>query len=394
MRRTVGLLVGLCALVAISGVAVAGDPGPAVQGRVARPASTPERIGTVEQVSRALERRGRLGGGPREMTFHHPGASYVKVHFSRLFLLPGDRVTVADPSRRESYTYPLNELDDGWATSVTGDTAVVTLEPGGLDPLGLRNRLAGLGITVDKVARGFTAAEMDRAPGRRGREESVCGTDDKRDAVCYKSENPVAYQKSRAVARMLINGVELCTAWRVGPYNRMFTNHHCAGSDYEIRHSELWFNYECATCGGFEVLRATKVRGDRLLAADSTLDFSLFSVRDFQTVTKFGYLEIDPRQPARGEQMYIAQHPGGRPTMLAMNDPGERGGNCAVDDPAYHGYAEATDVSYYCDTEGGSSGSPVLTRDTHRVIALHHFGGCPNSGVRMDLIYQRVAGLL
>jgi V8-like Glu-specific endopeptidase len=77
-----------------------------------------------------------------------------------------------------------------------------------------------------------------------------------------------------------------------------------------------------------------------------------------------------------------------------MADPGEASGNCAVDDPSYNGYDLHTDVSYHCDTEGGSSGSPVISRETNRVIALHHFGGCPNSGVRIDLIYRQVSGLL
>jgi V8-like Glu-specific endopeptidase len=65
-----------------------------------------------------------------------------------------------------------------------------------------------------------------------------------------------------------------------------------------------------------------------------------------------------------------------------------------VSDPSYNGYASNTDVSYYCDTDGGSSGSPVISRRTNEVIALHHFGGCPNSGVRVDLIYRQVQGLL
>ena len=63
-------------------------------------------------------------------------------------------------------------------------------------------------------------------------------------------------------------------------------------------------------------------------------------------------------------------------------------------DPLYDGYAKDTDVSYYCDTAGGSSGSPVISRKTDKVIALHHFGGCPNSGVRIDLIYSKIKSLL
>ena len=31
---------------------------------------------------------------------------------------------------------------------------------------------------------------------------------------------------------------------------------------------------------------------------------------------------------------------------------------------------------------------------TNSVIALHHFGGCPNSGVRFDEIYAEVRDLL
>jgi lysyl endopeptidase len=405
MRRTVALLAGLVTLLALAGAAVARDlPHQskltllrAQQPQADEPA--PERAGTVEESTDRLERRGKLVNGRRTMTFTHAGASYIKVHFSRLLLLPGDRVTVSDPGRRESYSYRSGDLGaDAWAMSVTGDTAVVTLEHGGVDPLGLRSALASLGVTVDRFARGFTAAEMDaaRAPKsiavHNGREESICGTsDDKRDAVCYKSSDPVAYQRSKAVARLLINGVELCTAWRAGPNNRMFTNNHCISSQGDVSRSEIWFNYECARCGGFAVLPTTKVWGDRLLAHDSTLDYALFTVRNFSAISDFGFLWLDLSKVSAGQEVYIPQHPRGLPTMISKRDPGERWGNCAVADPQYDGYAAHTDVSYYCDTEGGSSGSPVLSRATNQVVALHHFGGCPNSGVRIDLIYAQLA---
>src|SRR5205823_3604551 len=155
-----------------------------------------------------------------------------------------------------------------WAMSVDGDTAVVTFFAGTPDPLALRQRLAGLGVGIDKVARGFTPAELasraaadrgaQRSAARRlaaseGRPESICGGyDDKRDAVCYRSSDPVAYNRSKAVARLLIGGTELCSGWRVGPDNRMFTNHHCFTDTGTAQDTEVWFNYECAQCGGFD----------------------------------------------------------------------------------------------------------------------------------------------
>jgi hypothetical protein len=36
----------------------------------------------------------------------------------------------------------------------------------------------------------------------------------------------------------------------------------------------------------------------------------------------------------------------------------------------------------------------VLSAASQKVVALHHFGGCPNSGVRMDLIHRQIGTLL
>jgi hypothetical protein len=36
----------------------------------------------------------------------------------------------------------------------------------------------------------------------------------------------------------------------------------------------------------------------------------------------------------------------------------------------------------------------VLSRVTNRVVGLHHFGGCPNSGVRADLILAKIKNLI
>src|ERR1700754_1714790 len=219
-----------------------------------------QKVGELLNVRRLLD---YLGGGPKYETFRYPGASYVNLHFGRMAMLPGDYLTVSNPSGTESYRYDapgvLNTGNvDKWAMSITGDTAVLEMHRGAPSPLS--SLLGTLGVGVDQVARGFGHTEQERqpegqltAPGRTGREESVCGSDTSTDAVCYRSADPVAYTKSKAIARLLINGTELCTGWRVGKQNRMLTNNHCFTTTGEAYDTEVWFNYQCAQCGGDDV---------------------------------------------------------------------------------------------------------------------------------------------
>jgi lysyl endopeptidase len=357
-----------------------------------------QRVGTLKKITKTVG----YARTTEKQTFRYPGASYVKLHFSRVALLPGDYVTVSDAAGTEAYRYEAPAVGAAaptgrWAMSVDGDTAVLELHRGAVGRLG-----PALGVTVDKVARGNspteqqqadTAAVEPTAPGRTGREESICAGDQSRDAVCYRSADPVAYTRSKGIARLLINGTELCTGWRLGPKNRMLTNNHCFDNSDDAYETEVWFNYQCAVCGAPATLRPTKVWGDRVLATNRTYDYTLFTVEQFSRVKDFGYLALDTRRPNRNEALYVPQHPAGEPTRIA-GAKGEAAGNCKVVDREYDGYARDSDVSYYCDTEGGSSGSPVLSRVTNKVVALHHFGGCPNSGVRGDLILSKIKNLI
>ncbi|MCU7727211.1 trypsin-like peptidase domain-containing protein [Actinoplanes sp. KI2] len=382
-----------------------GEPSPSrVERGERKPAAATdgrERVGELLRVDRVLD---YVGKGLQRETFRYPGASYVKVHFDRMDMLPGDYVTVTNADGTESYRYDAprgrgSGSVDKWAMSVTGEAAVLEMHRTS-DVFGVGAKRHTLGVNVDRVVRGFTGSQQTRQPegqltrpGTTGREESVCGADTSTDAVCYRSSDPVAYTKSKAIARLLINGTELCTSWRVGPNNRMLTNNHCLTTSAEAQDTEVWFNYQCATCGGYDIFQPTKVWGSKVLSTDHAYDYTLFTVDNFSAVQKFGYLTLDTARPAKGQELYVPQHPAGQPTRIA-GSLGEKAGNCAVADPNYTGYAAGSDVSYYCDTEGGSSGSPVLSRATNKVVALHHFGGCPNSGVRGDLLAARLRSLL
>jgi hypothetical protein len=112
------------------------------------------------------------------------------------------------------------------------------------------------------------------------------------------------------------------------------------------------------------------------------------------------YLNIGDRVPYVNEKIYIPQHAGARDKEFGIfdteNGSGER---CSVKsgDGSCKGGGAYDDIRYTCDTEGGSSGSPVMSVETNKVVALHHCrDACTrgNRGVPMAQIYPEVAGLI
>ncbi|MEV1147096.1 serine protease [Micromonospora sp. NPDC049799] len=331
----------------------------------------------------------------RTQIIRHPGAAYVKVHFSALRLAPGDHVTVSSPDGRESYRYDrhLNRATgsdyttDGqpgfWAMSVEGDTAVVTLHS--------NRRSRGSAATIDRFWRGYDRAEITQ---HNLSTQSVCSTDARRDVVCYQASHPSEYAQGRAVARLLISGGGLCTTWRVGNTNRMLTNKHCFSTQAAVSGSEMQFNYQCATCGGANPGPGTKVSGATLYKVSSggsgELDYALYSVNNFTSIQGYGTLYLATTATSTGTRMYIPGHGDGSPKRLSIYENTQGGTTCTVKNANYNTW----NISYSCDTSGGNSGSPVLNA-SHRVIALHHLGGCPsNQGAKAHLIYNQIASLI
>ncbi|RZS32721.1 V8-like Glu-specific endopeptidase [Herbihabitans rhizosphaerae] len=392
-RRSRRLAVGAAfAVVAAAGLSLPAVAEPAAPASPAAPqAAKPYQIGDEQAADVQLRY-----GGTTSQTIHHPGARYVKVHFDSLTLAPGDKVTVSDPAGRETHTYSgdptrgIRAAGDSshtvsgpgfWAMSVDGDTAVITLHAKGTAPA------SDLAVRADKYTRGFSADEQRQ---RDVGIQSVCETDARRDAVCYEKSHPTEYGKTKSVARMLNNGRGHCTAWRVGTSNTVFTNNHCAASQSELDAMELQFDYACATCGGNDPKPATKVAAAKLLKTDASLDYTLFTVDNFAAIEKFGYLQLDVRAPQKGERIYISGHGDTDPNELSIFENDQGGEECDVDSPQ----SDSTNMGYYCDTSGGSSGSPVFAASSNKVIGLHHLGGCLNEGTRIELIYPQVKDLI
>ncbi len=339
-----------------------------------------------------------LGSSERRLSqqLREAGADFVKVHFAEFRLPAGAYVLVASADGQEVHryegggdagaanrTFDRSQGEDGLtrfaALSVFGESATVTL----VLPPGVAWGPSHA-LRIDRFHAGkLAAAERTLL--------SVCGTDERRDPVCFAASNPTQVDRTRPVARLLMAGSSLCTGWRVGPDNRMFTNNHCFSDQSTLTNTEVWFNYQRSSCGGSALAAVTKVTGGTLLKTDATLDYSLFTINSFASVASFGYLGLEVRDPALNETIYIAQHGGGNPKQLALTSDQDGGGNCKINNANANGNGTGTDVAYYCDTEGGSSGSPVIAGASNKTLALHHFGGCTNQGVKISKIWPQVA---
>lgn len=339
-----------------------------------------------------------------EETITTQDASFIKVHFDYFNLPEGVVLEVSNPSGTEVYRYSNSNRDsftwdeslghDGMSSfssmSISGNTAVIRLEVKGKP---LNNRGQYYGVHVTTYSQGFPNDYIEGVFGEAlpVDVESTCSGNQRYDAACYEQSHPTEFERSHAVARLLM-GNSLCTTWRVSDDNRMMTNNHCTSTASGVASSEAWFNYQYTSCNGNQLGSTTKVSGDQLLATDYTLDYTLFTVNNFSSIQSFGNLGLDVRMPIQDEEIYIPQHGSGNPKELAIESDANAGNICRIDVVSAYGRAAGTDTGYYCDTIGGSSGSPVLARSSHKVIALHHFGGCPNQGVLIDKIWPQISG--
>ena len=313
--------------------------------------------------------------GIHTLQLEHAGASFIKLHFKSLSLPKGSVLRLKSNTSSEVVEYRDSQID-WFAQSISSDSVVI-------ESISNSNG-QHVQFEIDYYMVGKSADEETLAT------LSTCGVNERKDVACWEDSHADKVAWTTPVARLLINGRSLCTAWRVGPDNHMFTNNHCVESESELRNTEVWFNYQRRTCDG-SMATTVKVMGNKILSTDYDLDYTLFTVDDFSKIASFGYLGLDAEEPMFGDGIYIPQHGAGKPKELAIESDQNGSGLCQIDVASANGRGSNTDTGYFCDTIGGSSGSPVLRTDNNKAIALHHFGGCENQGVKISKIWPLVA---
>lgn len=377
---------------------------PALAGRAAQlpsteavePAVTIVGEETFETYASPNPYRGTSGSDGAQLIWsdviHHPDASYICPHFGRMELAEGDHVVVRSPDGSRSWRYEGTGVDglgvsaDGfWGIHIAGDTAVIELWSAG--PQG------GFGYVVDRFARGFMPGEIVDG----GDPEAIIGTDDSEWAPCYQTSEPTAYDKGRAVARLLINGSSLCTGWLVGDEGHLLTNNHCISTQGAASNTNYEFMAEGATCATncwqLQCPGTIVTTSGTLVGTSYDYDYALVQLSVNPSGT-YGYFTLRADGGVLGERLYIPQHPAGWGKRIAVfsSEPADPGHPIVVS-KSYGGCGSrpGPDMGYRADTQGGSSGSPVVAYSDHQVIALHHCGSSTiNTGV---LIEQVIAGL-
>jgi lysyl endopeptidase len=315
------------------------------------------------------------------------GAEFVRVHFTGLNLAKGDYLTLSDPKGHHlEILQGKGDFGDGdvWSFAVPGDTVEITIHAG------KRNGQKGkFGYAIDQIVHGTLPLEekaggdeiMSRPDDLFGdpiEPKSICGSVGYQNVACRPHVT-----SQRSVARLLaVSGGSRsvrCTGWMVrgSNANTLITNNHCFSTATAVRSIEAQFNYQTTTCSGTTIASTTSYRGNTLLRTRGMpLDYTL--------ATLFGnpegtWGEIIPlrRRPVLRELIAVLQHPAGRPKKIGYLENANSTARCDVD------VLSGTQLRYNCDTEGGSSGSVVLsvgtTTSTNTALGLHHLGGCPNS---------------
>lgn len=319
-----------------------------------------------------------VGATSTSMTVGHIDAEFIKLHFKSLTLPKGSAIRLTSRDGSEVVEYSTSQTD-WYAQSIFGDQISIELIPNAQGEMGK--------FEIDFYMAGKETATRFESNNTT---LSTCGVNERKDVACWQDAHADKVAWSSPVARLLINGRSLCTAWRVGSDNKLFTNNHCVSSEAELKNTEVWFNYQRSTCNG-TLSSTVKVMGDQIFSTDYTLDYTLFSVDDFSKIESFGYLGLDNSEPIYGNGIYIPQHGAGNPKELAIESDQNGSGYCQIDVTSANGRGINTDAGYFCDTIGGSSGSPVLNTSDNKAIALHHFGGCENQGVKISNIWPQVA---
>ena len=191
-------------------------------------------------------------------------------------------------------------------------------------------------------------------------------------AISLKHAHPAMYQGGRPVGQIRDGDVEQGTGFLVRHKNGrlyVFTNYHVIQpKEHASGKRSLLLGYETEPESS-----ATTVRLGETVAADPVLDYALVEVlsEDAQKAAQFGFLEFGGSS-GPGEAIYMPNHAGTYPKGISFLD--DSGGTAMTAEHNSDLGSQAVGQSFYhtAFADPGSSGSPVISRRTNKVVGLNY----------------------
>lgn len=189
--------------------------------------------------------------------------------------------------------------------------------------------------------------------------------------------------EKRAVCRIIINGIELCTGVLVNNTNQqnralLITAQHCITDDIDASKSIFVFGYESPWCKGPDGHAYHSISGSVLRSTNPDIDFSLVELSSFPPFTYHPYLAGWDVTGAIPNKTAAIHHPMGDVKKISID----------LNQPVTGTYSSDYTTNGFWQilqwdagtTEGGSSGSPLFDQNK-RVVGILTGGDaiCGNS---------------
>lgn len=222
----------------------------------------------------------------------------------------------------------------------------------------------------------------------------IIGEDERKPYICYEGTQIAAHGLSCAAAR--IGGRASCSL--IGNKNHLLTNNHVVESDPDLENGEIWFNWFNESCDSTSpATEPVRLKPGKVLKHGVSIgdyDYALFTLDSFDYVYSnvkalFGGLALSQNNPVEGDKIYIPQYGDGglRPMHIGDIKDGEYAEILTV-------INDGKKITYNADSQGGSSGSPVISRETHEVVGLHWGGSNVNVGVSAQNLNAEIGSLI
>jgi V8-like Glu-specific endopeptidase len=194
---------------------------------------------------------------------------------------------------------------------------------------------------------------------------------------------------TRPIARVENQAGEgFCTGWRIAE-DLFMTNYHC----WEFEGCNVQFRQFFQDDTEARTQRVFKC--EESIHQNLSLDYAIYRVRpaesedgsqlpdDRQVIT------LSTRDLRDGQRVVVAGHPRARTMEI------DRSEDCKILSAEVQEIEQRQTISHICDTEGGSSGSPIMDRLTGHALALHWGGQMENNfAIPMNLIVSDLRGHL